>query len=99
MENILDLPLLTSRTVRNYVADSFDAKLLYGEDATNRIYYVNVVPNDYTEPHIMIMAQIVGDKVVVLCDTTDRPLEDYLEDAGIPRSQIVVAWQGEKVPA
>jgi hypothetical protein len=97
--NALDLPSLVSRTVKKYVASSFDATLIYGEDTEAGIYFVNVIPDDYTEePHIMITARIIGDYVVVITDTTDRPLEDYLEEAGIPRSQIKVAWQGERLP-
>lgn len=98
MDNVLDLPKLVSQTVKKYVTSSFNSILVYGEDPNAKIYYVNVVPDDYTKPHIMIMAQIVGDRVVVLTDTTDRPLHEEFEEAGIPRSQIVVAYRGEKLP-
>jgi hypothetical protein len=47
---------------------------------------------------IMVLARVVGDKVVIQEDTTDKKLVDALLQRGIPRSQIVLAYDGEPIP-
>ncbi|MCC6613055.1 MAG: XisI protein [Anaerolineae bacterium] len=45
-----------------------------------------------------LVAQIIGDSIVIECDNTNKPLVDALLDAGIPREQIILAYAGEPVP-
>jgi hypothetical protein len=42
-----------------------------------------------------IMARIVGNQVVIEEDKTNKPLVDALVQAGIPREQIILAYEGE----
>jgi hypothetical protein len=44
-----------------------------------------------------ILARIVGEKIVIEDDKTNKPLVDALVQAGIPREQIVLAYAGETV--
>jgi hypothetical protein len=45
------------------------------------------------------MARVVGDKIFIDEDTTDKPLyEALMANAGIPREQIVLAYAGETPP-
>jgi vancomycin permeability regulator SanA len=46
----------------------------------------------------MVMARVVGDKVIIDEDTTDRPLWKELVAAGIPREQIILTYAGETLP-
>ena len=41
------------------------------------------------------MTRIEGDHIIIEADTTDRPLDDALVAAGVPRSQIVLAYRDE----
>lgn len=45
-----------------------------------------------------IHVRLVGDKVVIEYDDNDKPLVDALMQAGIPRTQIILAYTGEPVP-
>jgi len=69
-------------------------------DDTRQIYAVNAVdyPRYKEMPDVVVMARIVGDKVVIEHDGTDKPLVQALLQRGIPREQIVLAYAGEPVP-
>jgi hypothetical protein len=45
-----------------------------------------------------MIVQLVNDMIVIDRDIFDKPLVDALEAAGIPRSQIILAYAGEPVP-
>jgi hypothetical protein len=47
---------------------------------------------------VMVLARVVGDKVVIEEDATDKKLIDALLQRGIPRTQIVLAYAGEPLP-
>ncbi len=96
MSNTDHLAALVRKTLKQYVVSSFNARLFYLEDADAQIFTVLVVPFNYKErPHIMLMAEIVDEKVFIIIDRTDRPLEEYLEDAGIPREQVLITYLGQ----
>src|ERR1700712_5473891 len=42
-----------------------------------------------------LMVKIEGDYVIIEHDMNDKPLVDALVQAGIPRSQIILAYAGE----
>jgi hypothetical protein len=45
------------------------------------------------------MAKVVDDKVIILEDTTDKPLyEALMVNGGIPRERIILAYKGETLP-
>ena len=46
-----------------------------------------------------LIVRIVGEHVVIEHDDNDKPLVDALLQAGIPRSQITLAYAGEPIPA
>ena len=45
-----------------------------------------------------IIAHLVNGTIIIDRDIFDKPLVDALVDAGIPRSQIILAYAGEPVP-
>jgi hypothetical protein len=45
-----------------------------------------------------MIVQLLGSFVVIDRDIFDKPLVDALLQAGIPRSQIILAYAGEPVP-
>lgn len=46
-----------------------------------------------------LLVRLEDDVIVIEQDINDRPLVDTLVANGIPRDQIVLAYQGEKLPA
>jgi hypothetical protein len=69
-------------------------------DDVNQTYAVNAVdyPTREDIALVVVLARVVGDKVVIEEDTTDKKLIDALLQRGIPRSQIVLAYAGEPIP-
>lgn len=106
MERVVDLPdvrtelmAITRAEVQKYAAFSHTSKLYSVLDDEQKIYAVITVPH-LPRPwpsRVVIMAQVVDDKVVVIEDVSDKPLVDALMvNAGVPREKIVLAYRGEK---
>jgi hypothetical protein len=96
MDRVLDLTEVLSHEMVAYIVSSFNARLLYTENPTTHTYTVTSVPGDWHKrPHVMLLAQVVNQSIVILADTTDRPLYENLMNVGVLREQIVLAYQGE----
>lgn len=102
MDRVNELEAILHQEVADYSGPAFKAKTYYVEDQKQHIYLVVIVPNDNypvnVKAGIIVMARIVGDKVIIDEDTTDRPLYEALMRSGIPREQIVLAYAGETLP-
>lgn len=92
---------LTRREVQLYKGWSPVTDVYFFADEDKHTYVVLDVPHDREnfEPAIVVMAHIVNDKVVIDVDITNKPLIDALmQNAGIPREQIIRAYAGEQLP-
>lgn len=69
-------------------------------DDRRQTYAVNAVdyPTRDEVAMVIVLARVVGDKVVIEEDTTDKHLVDALLQRGIPRDKIVLAYEGEPIP-
>jgi hypothetical protein len=69
-------------------------------DDVHQTYAVNAVeyPERSKYAGVVVLARIAGGKVIIEGDATDKPLLDALLQRGIPREQIVLAYQGEPIP-
>jgi XisI protein len=45
-----------------------------------------------------LIVRVVGHQIIIERDMNDKPLVDALTHAGIPRTQIILAYAGEPVP-
>ncbi|MEO8396956.1 MAG: element excision factor XisI family protein [Chloroflexota bacterium] len=45
-----------------------------------------------------LITRLVDDKIIIERDMNDKPLVDALLQAGVPRSQMILAYAGEAVP-
>ncbi len=45
-----------------------------------------------------LLVRMLGETIVIEHDQNDKPLFEALVQAGIPRTQIVMAYAGEPVP-
>jgi len=86
----LSLAELTRREVDLYAGFSFTTKAYTIFDDEQRIYAAVSVPH-LPRPwpsRVIVMAQVVGDKVVIIEDITDKPLVNALmHNAGIPATK------------
>jgi len=69
-------------------------------DDENQVYAVMDVlyPVRDDVAGVIVLVRIVGDKVVIEEDTTNRPIRDRLIEEGIPRENIVLVYAGEPIP-
>jgi hypothetical protein len=102
MERVTSFTDIVQREVADYSGSGLNAWSHYFADVPNHVYSVVVVPTNRQsrkeKAAVMVMARVVGDKVVIDEDITDRPLYKELMRAGIPREQIILAYAGEQPP-
>jgi hypothetical protein len=102
MDKVTTTADIVQREVELYnEGTSYKAQTFAISDRVRQTYAVVVVP-DLPRPfpgRIVVMARIVGDIIVIDEDTTDEPLVDALMiNGGIPREQIILAYEGESLP-
>lgn len=92
---------ITRREVARYAGYSPMARLFPVLDDTHQTYVVIIIENDpaLRPASAVVMARVVGDKVVIEEDTTDKPLyEALMVNGNVPREQIILAYAGETLP-
>ena len=97
----VDLADIVQRTVEDYAEGNWLEAQGYAVSDLKRHIYAGLVVPDYPrrqQAGIVVMARVVGDKVVIDHDTTDRPLWEELVRAGIPRAKIILTYAGEHIP-
>ena len=99
MDRVDNLMGIVADVVGSYATRSLNATLYHLHDEHIGTDAVIVVPQKRQNvPHVLVMTRIEHDQVVIETDRTDRPLEEALMAAGIPRSQIILAYAGEVTP-
>jgi hypothetical protein len=88
--------------VRKYAGSGRGANLLVFPLLDDEDLTYGVVSVDYPQRKegagVVVMARLMGDKIIIEEDTTDKPLLDALLQRGVPREQILLAYQGEIIP-
>jgi hypothetical protein len=99
MDNLLDI---TREEVRKYASNGRGGNILLFPLLDDERQTYAVVDVDYPTRKdyagVVVFARVVGEKVVIEEDTTDKKLVDALLQRGIPRAQIVLAYEGEITP-
>lgn len=96
-----ELIKVTRQAIERYAGYSDDSKAYLLRDDEQRTYGVNIIKNEPGPQHglVMIQARVLGDYVVIDQDMLwDKNLWVALEQAGVPREQIILAYKGEQVP-
>jgi hypothetical protein len=92
---------ITRQEVKKYAGISPHAKAYFIADDVQHIYLVTGVENQPgpNSSWIIVQAHIKDDEVVIDVDNVwDKQLWKALEQVGIPREQIVLAYKGEELP-
>ena len=97
-----ELAKIVREEVRKYAAGGRGANILLFPilDDELKTYAVNAVdyPKRGDSAGVVVLARLVGDKVVIEEDATDKRLVDALMQRGVPRDHIVLAYAGEPIP-
>jgi hypothetical protein len=92
---------LTRQEVEKYAGVSPHAKAYFIADEIQQIYIVTGVENKPgpNSNWIIVQAHIKGGVVIIDVDNVwEKQLWKSLEQVGVPREQIVLAYQGEQLP-
>ncbi len=96
MDVTINLVEIVQRAVEAYAAAGWHTQDYILSDLVRQTYSVIAVPDeqrkDLKHPIVVVMAHIDGDQVVIDEDITDRPLSLALQEAGVPRDKIVLAY-------
>lgn len=86
--------------VKKYATRGIGAILFPALDDENQTYSVIAIDHPARKEYadVVVFARVVDDKVVIEEDTTDKKLVDALLQRGIPREQIILAYDGEPIP-
>lgn len=103
MERITNLTETLRRNVIDYYRPALRARTFFLENSAEQVFGVVSIAED-ASPHsehngIVVLARLQDDRIIIEEDTTDHPLWEALQHAGIPREKIVLAYLGEEIPA
>ncbi|MBI5671079.1 MAG: XisI protein [Chloroflexi bacterium] len=99
--SIAELVAVLRQEISRYAGVSDDSKAYLLRDDELKHYAVNAIMNEPGDDHawVIVQAHIDGEHIIVDEDNVwDKNLWKALVAAGVPREQIVLAYQGEKVP-
>lgn len=94
------LTIIVKREIERYEGYSFTSQVYSLCDNLQHRYAVVSVPN-LPRPYpsrVIVMARVVGDKIFIDEDITDKPLVDaLLQNGNVPGDQIVLLYAGERI--
>jgi hypothetical protein len=99
MDRVEGLAVVVRHEVEDYVSPSPNATMYFMEEDVHQLYAAISIPHHHQQQvRIVVMAQVVGERVIIHEDITDRPLYEALVQAGVSRDAIILAYEGEEVP-
>lgn len=100
MDRVDNLVETVRHEVAEYACPSPNATAYYVENADQHTFAVLSVPaKEPQRASVVILARIVDEQVLIVSDKTNKPLYEALLQAGIPREQMVLVYEGEQLPA
>jgi hypothetical protein len=93
------LDSILEKTMQYYAARGLNGYSTFMKNETERFMTVvaKFVFQEQNYVETSLLARIVGEKIIIEDDKTNKPLVDALVQAGVPREQIVLAYAGETV--
>jgi hypothetical protein len=99
MDKVMDLTTTVQEVVKSYVTKSTGGRLYFAENPDVQLYTVIAIPDEKSyKAHIVVMARMENDMIIIETDNTDRYLYRLLIRAGVSREKIIRAHFGETVP-
>jgi len=96
MMDISTLAATVEREVKGYVRPTINGLMVNVSNPKKSVYGAAWLSGEaHLTSHLVVMARVVDDTVVIHADNPDNPLADELVRAGIERRQIHVVHAGE----
>src|SRR6185436_420981 len=100
MERVINgtLTQILRQEIKKYAANTITpvgpSRLYYTENIEEQVYCITS-PRVSAEmvATLIIMARVIDDQIVIDVDKTNKPLSDALQQGGIPKEQIILAYQ------
>ena len=101
MDSLSEIRNKVVQEISAYAKPSFnggDSYLTQSADG-NLISVVDVLPvNGRHQADTGLVVRLAGEYIIIEHDMNNKPLVDALVQAGVPRTQIILAYAGETVP-
>jgi hypothetical protein len=98
MDRVTTLTDTVRKVVSSYATHGYNgngerSKLYYVENIEEQVFSV-LGPYDpaFKQAHLILMARVLNDQVIIDQDKTSVSLRDELKRAGVPENQIALAW-------
>jgi hypothetical protein len=97
----VDIKTTLIHEIEAYTGDAYNGYVFMTSNVERTRFVVTAVGNVKGKRVVntSLIVQLIGEKIIIEQDTNSNVLIDALEQAGVPRSQIVLAYVGEPVPA
>jgi hypothetical protein len=97
----MDLKAIIAREIQPYAGEMLNGHAYLTVSSDQSVFTVVSVATLKSErlTHLSLHIRVVGEHIIVEHDDSSEPIVDALLRAGVPRSQIVLAYAGEPVPA
>ena len=95
------LTSLLENEIDKYAGEMLNGYAYLTVSDDRKVFTVVSVGNVKTKrvTHLSLLVRIQDDKIIIEEDDSNKPLVDALVERGISRSQIILAYAGEPVPA
>lgn len=96
----MDLRAILEQAVKPYAGEMLNGHAYLTVNPDQSVFTVVSVAKFKSErvTHLSLHVRVDGNHIIIEYDDSDEPLADALLQAGIPRSQIILAYAGEPVP-
>ena len=95
-----ELKKVLRQCLESYAGKALNGTLYLMSNSEETIFSITSIAQIRGETIIEtgIVARLEADKIIIERDVSNKPLVDALEQAGISRQQIILAYQGEANP-
>jgi hypothetical protein len=92
-----ELKTTLRQCMESYAGKALNGMLYLMSDAEETIFSITSIAQIRGETVIEtgIVARLEGQQIIIERDISNKPLVEALEQAGVPRNQIILAYQGE----
>jgi hypothetical protein len=97
MDNLIEV---VEREIEGYAGEMANGHAYLTVSADRHVFTVVSVGRIQNRriTHLSLLVRVVGERVVIEVDDSNKPFVDALIQAGVPRDQIILAYAGEPAP-